>query len=43
MGDALEIIYDMGGGIPNDKKFEPSNRGPSGNCIPEACWIFPWF
>ena len=32
-----EIIYDIGGGIPNDKKFKAVQMGgPSGGCIPEA-------
>jgi NADP-reducing hydrogenase subunit HndC len=31
-----EIIYDIGGGIPNDKKFKAVQMGgPSGGCIPE--------
>jgi NADH:ubiquinone oxidoreductase subunit F (NADH-binding)/(2Fe-2S) ferredoxin/Pyruvate/2-oxoacid:ferredoxin oxidoreductase delta subunit len=30
-----EIIYDIGGGIPNDKKFKAvQTGGPSGGCIP---------
>ncbi|MFA7691361.1 MAG: NADH-ubiquinone oxidoreductase-F iron-sulfur binding region domain-containing protein [Candidatus Hydrogenedentales bacterium] len=30
-----EIIYDIGGGIPNDKKFKAAQiGGPSGGCIP---------
>jgi NADH-quinone oxidoreductase subunit F len=37
MGMTLkEIIYDIGGGIPNDKKFKAvQTGGPSGGCIPE--------
>ncbi len=36
MGTTLrEIIYDIGGGIPNDKKFKAAQTGgPSGGCIP---------
>ena len=36
MGISLrEIIYDIGGGIPNDKKFKAvSIGGPSGGCVP---------
>ncbi len=35
MGTTLrEIIYDIGGGIPNDKKFKAAQTGgPSGGCI----------
>jgi NADH:ubiquinone oxidoreductase subunit F (NADH-binding)/(2Fe-2S) ferredoxin len=38
MGITLrEIIYDIGGGIPNGKKFKAAQTGgPSGGCIPEA-------
>jgi NADH-quinone oxidoreductase subunit F len=37
MGTTLrEIIYDIGGGIPNNKKFKAvQTGGPSGGCIPE--------
>lgn len=32
-----EIIYDIGGGIPNDKKFKAAQTGgPSGGCIPAS-------
>ncbi|MFH0800270.1 MAG: NADH-ubiquinone oxidoreductase-F iron-sulfur binding region domain-containing protein [Pseudomonadota bacterium] len=32
-----EIIYDIGGGIPNGKKFKAvQTGGPSGGCIPES-------
>jgi len=32
-----EIIYDIGGGIPGDKKFKAvQTGGPSGGCIPES-------
>ena len=36
MGTTLrEIIYDIGGGIPNDKPFKAAQTGgPSGGCIP---------
>jgi NADH-quinone oxidoreductase subunit F len=36
MGTALgEIVYDIGGGIPNGKKFKAvQTGGPSGGCIP---------
>ena len=37
MGMSLrEIIYDLGGGVPNGKKFKAvQTGGPSGGCIPE--------
>ena len=37
MGTTLrEIIYDIGGGIPNGRKFKAAQTGgPSGGCIPE--------
>ncbi len=37
MGTTIrEIIYDIGGGIPNNKKFKAVQMGgPSGGCIPE--------
>jgi NADH-quinone oxidoreductase subunit F/NADP-reducing hydrogenase subunit HndC len=40
MGTTLrELIYDIGGGIPNGKKFKAAQTGgPSGGCIP-ACHI----
>ncbi len=32
-----EIIFDIGGGIPNNKKFKAAQTGgPSGGCIPES-------
>ncbi len=32
-----EIIYDIGGGIPNNKKFKAAQTGgPSGGCIPSS-------
>ena len=36
MGTTLKtIIYDIGGGIPGDKKFKAAQTGgPSGGCIP---------
>ena len=38
MGISLkEIIFDIGGGIPNGKKFKAvQTGGPSGGCIPES-------
>ncbi len=38
MGITLrEIIYDIGGGIPNGKRFKAvQTGGPSGGCIPES-------
>ena len=38
MGTTLrEIIYDIGGGIPNGKKFKAAQTGgPSGGCIPAS-------
>jgi len=38
MGMTLrEVIYDIGGGIPNGKKFKAvQTGGPSGGCIPES-------
>ncbi|NLM58347.1 MAG: NADH-quinone oxidoreductase subunit NuoF [Clostridium sp.] len=38
MGTTLrEIIYDIGGGIPGDKKFKAAQTGgPSGGCIPAS-------
>jgi NADH:ubiquinone oxidoreductase subunit F (NADH-binding)/(2Fe-2S) ferredoxin/Pyruvate/2-oxoacid:ferredoxin oxidoreductase delta subunit len=43
MGITLqEIIYDIGGGIPNDKKFKAvQTGGPSGGCIPEELLDIP--
>jgi NADH:ubiquinone oxidoreductase subunit F (NADH-binding)/(2Fe-2S) ferredoxin len=37
MGTTLrQIIYDIGGGVPNNKKFKAvQTGGPSGGCIPE--------
>ena len=37
MGTTLrEVIYDIGGGIPNGKKFKAAQTGgPSGGCIPK--------
>ncbi len=37
MGTTLrEIVFDIGGGIPNDRKFKAAQTGgPSGGCIPE--------
>lgn len=38
MGITLrEILYDIGGGIPNGKKFKAAQTGgPSGGCLPES-------
>ena len=38
MGITLrEIIYDIGGGLPNNKRFKAvQTGGPSGGCIPES-------
>ena len=38
MGTTLrEIIYDIGGGIPNNKEFKMAQTGgPSGGCIPKS-------
>lgn len=38
MGMSLrEIIFDIGGGIPNNKKFKAvQTGGPSGGCLPES-------
>ena len=43
MGTTLyEIIYDMGGGITNDRKFKAvQTGGPSGGCIPESLLDLP--
>jgi NADH-quinone oxidoreductase subunit F len=43
MGITLrEIIYDIGGGIPGDKKFKAvQTGGPSGGCIPESSLDLP--
>jgi NADH-quinone oxidoreductase subunit F len=43
MGISLrEIIYDIGGGIPNGKKFKAvQTGGPSGGCIPESLIDIP--
>ena len=41
MGTTLRtIVYDIGGGIPNGKKFKAAQTGgPSGGCIP-ACLLY---
>jgi NADP-reducing hydrogenase subunit HndC len=38
MGTTLrEVVYDIGGGIPNGKKFKAAQTGgPSGGCIPSS-------
>ncbi len=43
MGTTLyEIIYDIGGGIPNGRKFKAvQTGGPSGGCIPENLLDIP--
>jgi NADH-quinone oxidoreductase subunit F len=43
MGTTLyEIIYDMGGGIPNGRKFKAvQTGGPSGGCIQESLLDIP--
>lgn len=44
MGTTLyEIIYDMGGGIPNGKSSKPSRpAAPPAAAFRRACWISPW-
>lgn len=38
----MEIIYDIGGGIPKGKKFKAiQTGGPSGGCIPESLIEIP--
>ncbi len=43
MGITLrEIIFEIGGGIPNDKRFKAvQTGGPSGGCIPESLLDLP--
>jgi NADH-quinone oxidoreductase subunit F len=43
MGITLrEIVYDIGGGIPNNKKFKAvQTGGPSGGCLPESLLHLP--
>ncbi len=43
MGITLrEIVYDIGGGIPNDKQFKAvQTGGPSGGCIPTSLLNLP--
>lgn len=43
MGTTLkEVIYDIGGGIPNDKKFKAvQTGGPSGGCLPASLIDMP--
>ncbi|MCX5998046.1 MAG: 4Fe-4S binding protein, partial [Chloroflexi bacterium] len=43
MGISLrEIVYDIGGGIPNGKRFKAvQTGGPSGGCIPESLIDLP--
>ncbi len=43
MGIALkEVVFEIGGGIPNDKKFKAvQTGGPSGGCIPASMLDIP--
>jgi NADH-quinone oxidoreductase subunit F len=43
MGTTLrEIIFDIGGGIPNNKRFKAvQTGGPSGGCLPESLLDLP--
>ena len=43
MGTTLrEVVYDIGGGIPNGKKFKAAQTGgPSGGCIPAEHFDIP--
>ncbi|HSW40139.1 MAG TPA: NADH-quinone oxidoreductase subunit NuoF, partial [Acidobacteriota bacterium] len=43
MGITLrDIIYDIGGGIPGNRKFKAvQTGGPSGGCLPEQCLDIP--
>ncbi|MBN2384747.1 NADH-quinone oxidoreductase subunit NuoF [bacterium] len=43
MGTTLrEIIFDIGGGIPNDRQFKAvQTGGPSGGCLPESMLDLP--
>ncbi|MEE9150664.1 MAG: NADH-ubiquinone oxidoreductase-F iron-sulfur binding region domain-containing protein [Thermoplasmata archaeon] len=43
MGMAIrEIVFDIGGGIPNDRRFKAvQTGGPSGGCIPEPLLDIP--
>ncbi|HHV18066.1 MAG TPA: NADH-quinone oxidoreductase subunit NuoF [Thermoanaerobacterales bacterium] len=43
MGTTLkEVIYDIGGGIPNNKKFKAvQTGGPSGGCLPASLLDMP--
>ncbi len=37
-----EIVFDVGGGIPNGKRFKAvQTGGPSGGCLPESCLDLP--
>ncbi len=37
-----ELIYDIGGGIPNGKEFKAAQMGgPSGGCVPKQCLNVP--
>lgn len=43
MGITLrEMVYDIGGGIPEDRKFKAvQTGGPSGGCLPSECLDMP--
>ncbi|MHC5057071.1 MAG: NADH-ubiquinone oxidoreductase-F iron-sulfur binding region domain-containing protein [Planctomycetota bacterium] len=43
MGISLrEIIFDIGGGVPDGKRFKAAQTGgPSGGCLPELCLDLP--
>ncbi len=43
MGTTLrQIVYDIGGGIPNNKEFKAvQTGGPSGGCLPASALDFP--
>ncbi len=43
MGTTIrEVVFDIGGGIPKNKKFKAVQiGGPSGGCLPESCLDLP--
>ena len=43
MGTTIrEVVFDIGGGIPRNKKFKAVQiGGPSGGCLPESCLDLP--
>jgi len=43
MGATLrEIVYEIGGGIPNGRRFKAAQMGgPSGGCLPQQCLDLP--